>query len=245
MEGLRVLRDDQACTYGVGPSAGQGNPGDPALLPSNYSCLDRCLRLPRLPAWEASRLLLRPWAGRWLGTWISRTMTQWGRGRVLVADLDSGEPPQPSPLPLATQADRRHCPPFQECLVSAAARLLPGEEIRVLVPDFPVAVGGQGGQEGGRGDALGLLGSVAVPDSRNSRGSPRHTGVLEGPVLYSLVLLGSQGSRGSLDAPLPVLLRRDPLLLVVLLDPAEVLLLPLPRNCQETADFYLVIMSSM
>ena len=39
MEGLRVLRDDQACTYGVGPSAGQGNPGDPALLPSNYSCL--------------------------------------------------------------------------------------------------------------------------------------------------------------------------------------------------------------
>jgi len=129
--------------------------------------------------------------------------------------------------------------------VSAAARLLPGEEIRVLVPDFPVAVGGQGGQEGGRGDALGLLGSVAVPDSRNSRGSPRHTGVLEGPVLYSLVLLGSQGSRGSLDAPLPVLLRRDPLLLVVLLDPAEVLLLPLPRNCQETADFYLVIMSSM
>jgi len=129
--------------------------------------------------------------------------------------------------------------------VSAAARLLPGEEIQVLVPDFPVAVGGQGGQEGGRGDALGLLGSVAVPDSRNSRGSPRHTGVLEGPVLYSLVLLGSQGSRGSLDAPLPVLLRRDPLLLVVLLDPAEVLLLPLPRNCQETADFYLVIMSSM
>jgi len=129
--------------------------------------------------------------------------------------------------------------------VSAAARLLPGEEIRVLVPDFPVVVGGQGGQEGGRGDALGLLGSVAVPDSRNSRGSPRHTGVLEGPVLYSLVLLGSQGSRGSLDAPLPVLLRRDPLLLVVLLDPAEVLLLPLPRNCQETADFYLVIMSSM
>jgi len=121
----------------------------------------------------------------------------------------------------------------------------PGEEIRVLVPDFPVVVGGQGGQEGGRGDALGLLGSVAVPDSRNSRGSPRHTGVLEGPVLYSLVLLGSQGSRGSLDAPLPVLLRRDPLLLVVLLDPAEVLLLPLPRNCQETADFYLVIMSSM
>jgi hypothetical protein len=68
---------------------------------------------------------------------------------------------------------------------------------------------------------------------------------LEGPVLYSLVLLGSQGSRGSLDAPLPVLLRRDLLLLVVLLDPAEVLLLPLPRNCQETADFYLVIMSSM
>ena len=69
------------------------------------------------------------------------------------------------------------------------------------------------------------------------------TGTL--PVLYSLVLLGSQGSRGSLDAPLPVLLRRDPLLLVVLLDPAEVLLLPLPRNCQETADFYLVVMSSM
>jgi hypothetical protein len=68
---------------------------------------------------------------------------------------------------------------------------------------------------------------------------------LEGPVLYSLVLLGSQGSRGSLDAPLPVLLRRDPLLLVVLLVPAEVLLLPLPRNCQEIADFYLVIMSSM
>lgn len=119
----------------------------------------------------------------------------------------------------------------------------PVEEIRVLVPDFPVAVGGQGDQEGGRGDALGLLDSVAVLDSPSSRGSPRHTGVLEGPVLYSLVLLGSQGSRGSLDAPLPVLLRRDLLLLVVLLVPAEVL--PLPRNCQETADFYLVIMSSM
>ena len=69
------------------------------------------------------------------------------------------------------------------------------------------------------------------------------TGIL--PVLYSLVLLGSQGSRDSLDAPLPVLLRRDPLLLVVLLVLAEVLPLPLPRNCQETADFYLVIMSSM
>ena len=65
-------------------------------------------------------------------------------------------------------------------------RLLPGEEIRVLVPDFPVVVGGQGGQEGGRGDALGLLGSVAVPDSRNSRGSPRHTGVLEGPATHSM-----------------------------------------------------------
>ena len=63
------------------------------------------------------------------------------------------------------------------------------------------------------------------------------------PVLYSLVLLGSQGNRDSLDDPLPVLLRRDLLLLVVLLVPAEVL--PLPRNCQETADFYLVIMSSM
>lgn len=127
--------------------------------------------------------------------------------------------------------------------MSAEDLLLPGEEIRVLVLDFPVAVGGR---EGGRGDALGLLGSVAVPGSRSSQGSPRHTGVLEGPVLYSLVLLGSRGSRGSLDAPLPVLLRRDPLLLVLLLVPAEVLLLlPLPRNCQETADFYLVVMSSM
>ena len=61
MEGPRVLLDDQACTCGVGPSAGQGNPGDPALLPSNYSCLDRCLRLHRLPVVEALRLLLPPW----------------------------------------------------------------------------------------------------------------------------------------------------------------------------------------
>ena len=59
--------------------------------------------------------------------------------------------------------------------------LLPGEEIQALVQDFPVGVGDQGGQEGGRGDALGLLGSVAVPDTPSSQGSPRHTGVLGGP----------------------------------------------------------------
>ena len=69
------------------------------------------------------------------------------------------------------------------------------------------------------------------------------TGILPG--LCSLVLLGIQGSRGSLDAPLWVLLHKVPLALGVHLVPAEVLLLPLPRNCQETADFYLVIMSSM
>ena len=60
-EGLQVLLDDQACTCEVDPSAGQGSPGDPVLLPLNYSCSDRCLRLHRLPAWEASRLLLPPW----------------------------------------------------------------------------------------------------------------------------------------------------------------------------------------
>lgn len=132
MEGLQVLRDDQACTCVVGPFAGQGNPGDLALLPSNCSCLDRSLHLPRLPAWEASRLLLRPWAGRWLGTWISRTRIQWARGRVSVADLDSVEPPQPSPLPLETQVDRRRCPPFQECPVSAVALRLPCDPEHVL-----------------------------------------------------------------------------------------------------------------
>ena len=30
------------------------------LLPLNCSCLDRCLHLPRLLAWEALRLLLPP-----------------------------------------------------------------------------------------------------------------------------------------------------------------------------------------
>ena len=50
-----------------------------------------------------------------------------------------------------------------------------------MVLDFPVVVGGR---EGGQGDALGLLGSVAVPDSRSSQGSPRHTGVLEGPATH-------------------------------------------------------------
>ena len=55
-----------------------------------------------------------------------------------------------------------------------------------MVPDFPVGVGDQDGQEGGRGDALGLLGSVAVPDTPSSQGSPRHTGVLGGPATHSM-----------------------------------------------------------
>jgi len=169
------------------------------------------------------------------------------RGRVLVSDLDSDESQLPEPLlPPETPVDRRRCPPFQGCPVSAVALLLPGEEIQALDLDFLVEVGVQGGQVGGQGGDLGPLGSVAVLDSPSSQGSPRHTGVLGGPVLYSLVLLGSQGSRGSLDAPLWVLLRMDHLLLEVLLVPVlEVPLLHLPRNCQETADFYLVIMSSM
>ena len=52
---------DLACTCGVGPSADQGSPGAlQVLLPLNCSCLDRCLHLPRLLAWEALRLLLPP-----------------------------------------------------------------------------------------------------------------------------------------------------------------------------------------
>ena len=68
---------------------------------------------------------------------------------------------------------------------------LPGEEIQVLVLDFLVGVGVQGGQEGGLGGGLGPLGSVAVLDSRSSQGSPRHTGVLGGPVtsLYEMGFL--------------------------------------------------------
>ena len=55
-----------------------------------------------------------------------------------------------------------------------------------MVLDFPVAVGDQGGQEGGQGDALGLLGSVAVPDTPSSQGTLRHTGVLGGPATHSM-----------------------------------------------------------
>jgi len=132
MEGPRVLLDDQACTCGVGPSAGQGNPGDPALLPSNYSCLDRCLRLHRLPVVEALRLLLPPWAGRWLGTWISMRKILWVKVRALDVGLDSASPRQPAPLPRETQADRRRCPPFPGCPVSVGGLLLPCVPERVL-----------------------------------------------------------------------------------------------------------------
>ena len=68
---------------------------------------------------------------------------------------------------------------------------LPGEEIQVLALDFLVGVGVQGGQEGGLGGGLGPLGSVAVLDSQSSQGSPRHTGVLGGPVtsLYEMGFL--------------------------------------------------------
>ena len=60
-EAPQDLLDDLACTCGVGPSADQGSPGAlQVLLPLNCSCLDRCLHLPRLLAWEASRLLLPP-----------------------------------------------------------------------------------------------------------------------------------------------------------------------------------------
>ena len=74
-----------------------------------------------------------------------------------------------------------------------SGRLLPGEEIRVLAPDFPVEVGGQGGQEGGQegglGDALGLLGSVAVLDNRpGNQDNLLRKGVLEGPATHLMRL---------------------------------------------------------
>ena len=67
------------------------------------------------------------------------------------------------------------------------------------------------------------------------------------PVPCSLVLLGSLGSQGSLDAPLQVLHHRDLLPLEVLLGLVVVLLplLHLPHNCQEIFVFCLVIVSSM
>jgi len=59
-------------------------------------------------------------------TWILRTRIQLVRGRVLVSDLDSDESQLPEPLlPPETPVDRRRCPPFQGCPVSAVALLLP------------------------------------------------------------------------------------------------------------------------
>ena len=60
-------------------------------------------------------------------------------------------------------------------------RSLPEVESQALALDFPVAVGVQDVLEGVRGGGPGPLGTVAVLDSRSSRGSPRHTGVLGGP----------------------------------------------------------------
>ena len=59
-------------------------------------------------------------------------------------------------------------------------------ESQALALDFPVAGGVQDVLEGGRGGGPGPLGTVAVLDSRSSRGSPRHTGVLGGPATMSM-----------------------------------------------------------
>ena len=70
--------------------------------------------------------------------------------------------------------------------VNISERSLPEVESQASALDFPVAVGVQDVLEGVRDGVLGPLGTVAVLDSRSSRGSPRHTGVLGGPATMSM-----------------------------------------------------------